>query len=141
MANATGLGSQAGEIIMEFTRCWEYLGQLGVMARDMIEGEGMENSDLQKKVQLSRIITLVEKAANTLKKRNSSLRNAISTIVVSAVRVWIVAFIILYSFVRLLKVLECVWLETAARDISTAVGSSTRDLGVAEESLATFPIG
>ena len=67
MASASGLGLQADGVIMEFTRCWGYLGQVGVMARDMvnmIDGEGMENIDLQKKVHLSRIITLVEKAAN-----------------------------------------------------------------------------
>ena len=68
MASASGLGLQADGVIMEFTRCWGYLGQVGVMARDMvnlIEGEGTENIDMQnKKAQLSRIIYLVEKAAN-----------------------------------------------------------------------------
>ena len=66
-------------------------------------------------------------------------RNAISTIVGSAVMVWIVTFTILNSFVKVSKVLESVRSENAARGISTVVGSSILDLGVAEESLATFP--
>ena len=42
MASMTGLWQQSEGIIADFTRCWAYLGQLGIMANEvvtMLEGD------------------------------------------------------------------------------------------------------
>ena len=68
MAGTTGSGlaQSTDAITVEFARCWGYLGQLGVMASDMITrmegGENIENG-IQKITQLRRIVKLVEKTA------------------------------------------------------------------------------
>ena len=69
MAGVTGSGlaQSTDAITVEFARCWGYLGQLGVMASDMITrmeggGENIENG-MQKITQLRRIVKLVEKTA------------------------------------------------------------------------------
>jgi hypothetical protein len=64
-----GMGLQPDEIVGKFTRCWAYLGQFGLMAKDivsMMEGPNIikENHVKQKMVQqLSMIGNIVEKAA------------------------------------------------------------------------------
>ena len=65
MAGATGPGfaPSTDAITMEFSRCWGYLGELGMMAKDMIIRMTGENTSMQQITQLSRIVKLVERAA------------------------------------------------------------------------------
>lgn len=72
MAGVTGPGmaSSPDAIAMEFSRCWRYLGQLGMIAKDMVAMRARENTeniteldDIQKLTQLRRIIKLVDKTA------------------------------------------------------------------------------
>ena len=67
MASMTGLEQQSDGIVMEFTRCWAYLGQLGMMAKEvitMMEGETTNEVTLRR-AQLERILFLVEKASRS----------------------------------------------------------------------------
>ena len=71
MATVTGLLHQSDVITMEFTRCWDYLGKLGIMAKEvamMLDRETRDNTSTEneirlKQVQLEGISTLLEKVA------------------------------------------------------------------------------
>jgi hypothetical protein len=65
MAGMAGLEQQSEGIVMEFTRCWAYFGQLGIMAKEvvtMMEGK-TRNEVTLRRAQLERILFLVEKAS------------------------------------------------------------------------------
>ena len=52
MACITGHGQQSDEIVLEFTRCRKYLGDLGIMAKDIVTlladtGNGTSNQTLK----------------------------------------------------------------------------------------------
>ena len=73
MAGLTGFWQQSDALMSEFTRCWTYLGQLGIMAKDMatlLDGEtrngnntNYENDVTVKKAQLEKIAILMGKVA------------------------------------------------------------------------------
>jgi hypothetical protein len=62
-----GLGQQSDAIILEFTRCWRYFGDLGIMAKDMVTLLDRDthtlNDDKVRRDQLERISFLVGKVA------------------------------------------------------------------------------
>ena len=63
-----GLGQQSDAIILEFTRCWKYLGDLGIMARDMVTMLDREtphtlNDENVRRAQLEKISILIGKVA------------------------------------------------------------------------------
>ena len=68
MACITGLGQQSDGIVLEFTRCWKYLGDLGIMAKDILTlladaGSGTSNNETVRIAQLERILILVGKVS------------------------------------------------------------------------------
>ena len=64
MACVTGLGQQSDVIIMEFARCWKYLGDLGIMARDMVTLLDKDTgNETTRRAQLERISILVGKVS------------------------------------------------------------------------------
>ena len=73
MATVTGLLQQSDVITMEFTRCWDYLGKLGITAKEVammldrvtsdVNNSNTEKDIRLKQAKLERISTLMEKVA------------------------------------------------------------------------------
>ena len=149
MATVTGLLQQSDVITMEFTRCWDYLGKLGIMAKEvamMLEREtsDVNNSNTEKDIRLKqtkleRISTLAEKVPCVeMRKRKFNLkRNATSITVAFAARDLLADFHILKRPVKAMKILEFVESRSAWEGIFMAASTSTQNLDASEEYLVS----
>ena len=78
MASMAGLGEQSDFIIEEFAKCWQYLGQCGMMAKEMVvllEGQSnsnMEEDIVMKRAQLNRILSVMESIAEIKTREKNS---------------------------------------------------------------------